>query len=259
MSASDYGGCSVPAEVYDIAFGWDPQPEVERLLFLAREAGCRVSRVLELGCGSGRLLAALEDRVAETVGVELSSTMAEYARQRCRGDIITGDMTDFALNRTFDLVFASANTIRHVLDDKRIAGMWKCIAQHLQPGGVFVADVELGVMAEAERLGRPARWMNSRGDSLVHVLWDVAQAPTPQAPRTRVRWEFELRGPRRQSWQESFDLRAYEADEFLHRATEGGGLEPVSIHELRDPYLFAVPVENVAGRVLVTLRRCRAE
>ena len=64
------------------------------------------SRVLEVGCGSGDLLASLNPAVG--VGCDISSTALEFARER-HGHLrfILGDILCAGLNETFDYVVVS--------------------------------------------------------------------------------------------------------------------------------------------------------
>jgi SAM-dependent methyltransferase len=253
-----YRGCAIPPEVHAVGFGWDPRPEVDRLLLLARDAGVTMRRALELGCGTGRLLACIRESVDEAIGLELSPTAAEYARSQANVEVHIGDMAAFDLPGRFDLIYASANTIRHVRDDDSVRRMWNCIADHLsqQPGGVFIADLELGAACEAERVGKPATWIMSRGEMLVRVRWAVVEPPAPGRPVTTIEWSFESRGVARPgTWSERFDLRAYEPREFLAMATADGRLECTGLHEPRDPYLVPRTLDRASGRTLVALQR----
>lgn len=252
-------GYTVPPEIYDVAVGWDPQPEVNRLLFLARQAGVEPRSVLELGCATGRLLHPLSAAVPDAWGIELSPTLAAFARSREAGKIVGGNMTDFDLDRSFDLIFTSANTIRHALTDAAIARMWHCIDAHLAPDGVFVADLELGFDAEAERVGRPAVWEIARGNKRVKTTWLVTHAPSPVTRCCGIAYCFESLGDESPGrWQESFELRTYDALEFLEIAETHGRLKPVGIYELRDPHLIETPARKAVGRHLVVLQRPRS-
>jgi SAM-dependent methyltransferase len=252
----DTAGYTVPPGIYDVAVGWNPQPEITRLLFVARQAGVTPAGALELGCGTGRLLPALRREVPDVCGIELSPAMAELARSRCAAEICVGDMSDFALGRRFDLLFSSANTIRHVLSDAAIRRMWGCVGKHLEPGGVFVADLEFGFAAEAEKVGEPATWVISRGELSVHTSWRVAEPPSPVTRCCTIEYTFEARGGASPGkWQERFPLRVYDAGEFLELALQSGGLELRGLYELRDPYLLATPPEKAVGRFLVVLQR----
>ncbi len=256
----------IPPGIYDVAFGWDPEPEIERLRFACGQAGCEPKSALELGCGTGRLLRALQRRVPDVVGLDLDPAMVAFARRYVRVPVLPGDMSKFACGTTFDLIHTSANTIRCVTEPAAILSMWRCIGVHLNPGGVFVADVELGFAAEAEKAGHPVSWMMSRGDALVHVTWQVVLAPDAQTRCSGLAWTFELRqGDKRESWREEFRLRTYDAAEFLEIATKpedaatGAGLAAAGIYEIRDPYLFETPPEKAVGRMLVVLKRTRGQ
>lgn len=250
-----YAGCAIPPEVYSIGFGWDPQPEVNRLLHLARAAGMTARSALELGCGTGRLLESLRAAVPEVAALDLSRAVVEFARSRSRAEVILADMSDFSLKRRFDLIYTSANTIRHVCDLSAVQRMWRCIGEHLSPGGVFIADLELGIAAEAARAAKPATWQVSRGSTLVHVSWEVLKPPGPASPLADIRWTFESRGGEAPGvWSETFQLRAYDAPDFVATAETHGGLECRGIHEPRDPYLVETPLDKAVGRMLVVFQ-----
>lgn len=250
-----YAGCAISPEVHSIGFGWDPQPEVNRLLHLARAGGVNARSALELGCGTGRLLESVRAAVPEVVALDLSRAVVEFARSRSRAEIIVANMSDFSLNRRFDLIYASANTIRHVCGLSAVQRMWQRIGEHLSPGGVFIADLELGIAAEAARVGKPATWEISRGSTLVHVSWEVVEPPSPASPLTGIRWTFESRGGETPGvWSEMFQLRAYDATGFVATAERHGGLECIGIHEPRDPYLVETSLAKAVGRMLVVLQ-----
>lgn len=249
-------GYTVPPEIYDIAVGWDPEPEVERLSLLAGQAGVHPHSVLELGCGTGRLLRAFRQRVPVVCGIELSSTLAEWGRAHDRGEILVGDMSDFALGRQFDLIFSSANTIRHVRSDDAIAHMWSCIRAHLEPGGVFIADLQLGLADDAAEVGRPVVWVVARGQTEVRASWLVVEPPLPTRRYCAIEYTFEVRrGSSRGTWTERFRLRTYDAAEFVRLAVADGDLELAGLYEVRDPYLLETSVDKAVGRFLVVLRR----
>lgn len=275
----EYAGCTIPPAIHALAFNWDPRPEIDRLQLLARQAGAPVRHVLELGCGTGRLLRAWKAAGVEATGIELSAAMARFARQRVNGEpdpghgtdagsdraqgtvaaVHAADMCRFDLGRTFDLIYTSANTIRHVCDGAQIATMWGCIRDHLAPGGLFIADLELGYEAEAAKVGRPARWHLSCEQGVVHASWEVIEAPAAHTRCCRVRWEFELRADAGcQTSREEFDLRTYDGPEFVALA-EAAGLRLEGMYELRDPYLIPLQPERAAGRTLVVFRRPRPE
>src|SRR5437016_6070098 len=103
------------AELYDIAFDWDLGDEAD---WIVERLGAK--SVLEPGCGSGRMLEALAERGLEVFGLDASQAMVALARARLggRGEVIVGDMTDFALGRTFDGAVSPINTLLHLTPDE---------------------------------------------------------------------------------------------------------------------------------------------
>ena len=67
----------------------------------------RVESALDFACGTGRILSVLEDYFSETIGVDVSYTMLEYARLMCpQSEIIHQDITVKPLDKTVGLVTA---------------------------------------------------------------------------------------------------------------------------------------------------------
>ncbi len=72
-------------------FHVDPTPFLEPFARRLRPG----SRVLDVGCGSGRDLAWLRRRGFEAIGFERSPGLAELARRETGGQVIVGDFTRF--------------------------------------------------------------------------------------------------------------------------------------------------------------------
>ena len=102
----------------------------------------RVGRVLDLGCGDGRLLALVLDARprAEGVAVDFSPTMLEAARARFAGarrvSVIEHDLaTPLPDLGTFDAIVSSF-AIHHLTDDRK-RELYLEIFEALAPGGRF--------------------------------------------------------------------------------------------------------------------------
>ncbi|GAA3681708.1 class I SAM-dependent methyltransferase [Nocardioides ginsengisoli] len=98
-------------------------------------------RVLDAGCGSGPLMAALRDRGAAVTGVDASAAMVELARARLGpdADLRVADLADplpFA-DADFDDVVASL--VLHYLQDW--AGPLAELRRVLRPGGRLMVSV----------------------------------------------------------------------------------------------------------------------
>ena len=86
-SAPDYG-----THFNNLAARYDelrPDPSYELIETLAREGDLRGRRILDLGCGTGRLSAALVERYGATVmGVDPSPEMLKIARRRAPDGVV---------------------------------------------------------------------------------------------------------------------------------------------------------------------------
>jgi trans-aconitate methyltransferase len=104
---------------------------------LAQLAPSPGERILDIGCGDGRLTAEIAASGAEVVGVDASPAMIEAARARGL-DARTVDARALPFAREFDAVFSNA-ALHWIPDpDAVLAG----VARALKPGGRLV--VELG-------------------------------------------------------------------------------------------------------------------
>ncbi len=101
---------------------------------------------MELACGTGRLANSLVRDGADYTGLELSSDFAALARKKLSHlsntpAIITGDMRDFQLNKTFDLIFIGFNSFLHLLTDEDAASFFTCVKKHLHENSRFLIDI----------------------------------------------------------------------------------------------------------------------
>lgn len=109
-------------------------------------------RILDLGCGTGQLTAAIAEAGARVVGLDNSRGMIEQARERFPElEFVSGDAADFSFPEPFDAVFSNA-VLHWVLDAE---GAVRRISATLRPGGRFVA--ELGGSGNVRRIAEALR------------------------------------------------------------------------------------------------------
>ena len=119
----------------------DPQPKIDRVLRFVETYNPKASSVLELGCGSGTILAGL-GRFATLSGVDISPEMLAIARDKApSAQLIEGDITDFELGERFDVVICVFDTLNHITSFDGWRALFACAHRHLEPGGLFVFDV----------------------------------------------------------------------------------------------------------------------
>ena len=107
-----------------------------------------VERILEAGCGSGRLVREMARRGYAVTGMDLSQPSLDYCAKKLkemgvRAVLSKQDMTDFHFDQPFDAAFNAINTFRHLETESAAANHLKCVAKHLCPGGVFVLSLHI--------------------------------------------------------------------------------------------------------------------
>jgi len=97
--------------------------------------------LLELGCGTGALLADLA-RSYQVTGLDRSPEMLAIAACRVpSARLVTGDMTSFALADRFDVAICMFDTLNHVPDFGGWQALFRCVHEHLSDDGLFIFDV----------------------------------------------------------------------------------------------------------------------
>ena len=101
---------------------------------------------MELACGTGRLANSLVRDGADYTGLELSPDFAELAQNKLDAyrntpSIITGDMRNFQLNKTFDLIFIGFNSFLHLLTDGDAVSFFTCVKKHMHKNSRFLIDI----------------------------------------------------------------------------------------------------------------------
>ncbi len=168
------------AQFYDVACGWSD--DFDYCVDLARDA----ASVLDLGCGTGELAAALAKDRAVT-GVDPAGAMLDIARQRQGGAAVTwvrADGRSVRLDRRFDLVLLTGHAFQVFLSRADQAALLATIAAHLEPGGRFIFDSRYPAfkswekwtqagstrMLDHPRLGAVEMWNDRSYDEATHIL-----------------------------------------------------------------------------------------
>ncbi|HWO26371.1 MAG TPA: class I SAM-dependent methyltransferase [Kofleriaceae bacterium] len=119
---------------------------------LARRRLGGSGRILELGCGSGRVTVPLARDGHEVVALDRSRPMLDRLRARvaalpaaaaARITPAEGDLRSFEVPGAFPLVIAAFNVLEHLYTRGEVDACLRSVAAHLAPGGVFAFDVQL--------------------------------------------------------------------------------------------------------------------
>lgn len=160
------------------------QATEELVAWLAREALIGPNRdVLDLGCGIGRVAAALAPRVRSVLGLDVSAGMIEEARLRhpcvpgLRFDVTSGADFSALPGGAFDLVLA-VDSFPYLVQAGVAEAHLRDAARLLRPGGaVAILNLSYRGDPEADRADA-GRWAAAYGFALIRDgeapfrLWD---------------------------------------------------------------------------------------
>jgi SAM-dependent methyltransferase len=118
--------------------------------FYVEEAHAAGGSVLEVGCGTGRILLPIARSGHSMDGLDSSPQMLDRCRAklaeepdavRHRVTLHQGDARDFDLGRQFDLVIAPFRVVQHLTTIEHQLAFLDSVARHLAPGGRLAFDV----------------------------------------------------------------------------------------------------------------------
>jgi trans-aconitate 2-methyltransferase len=208
-------------------------------------------RVLDAGCGTGRVTALLAERVpaGRVVAVDGSAAMVEQARARLgdQADVFRADLLDLELEEPVDAILSTA-TLHWIRDHDRVFAR---LLAALAPGGRLaaqcggagnVADVEAAVA----RVGHPALadWPGP---------WHFATPAETAARLRRLGWVDVW------TWPQAWPVRPEDPAEYLATVVLGSHLERLPgadrdafveavLHQLSEPLEIAYVRLNVLAR-----------
>jgi len=228
----DYAASIARSYDGDYALLRDPVGDRQFYAQLARDAG---GPVLELGCGTGRVLLPIAREGIECVGLDLSPAMLDVFRAKvppANLSLVQASLTDFDLGgRRFRLVFAAFRVFQHLLTIQEQLAALACARRHLAPGGLFVFDVFAPKLSRIELPEEPETQDVAvrDGDDVVRRFVAVWRDQAAQVQRVRLRHERWRAGAKLS--EETAEIRMrwffrYEVEHLLARA----GFEPIAFY-----------------------------
>ena len=162
MIGEYYGEGSLSVAFYDAVTSFDSNIKGD-IEFYAGLMERGSGRVLEIGCGTGRVAIELAAKGHSVLGVDLSEPMLEVARRKSRSPLrahlsdlgfLKHDMLKLDLPIQFDLVLLPYYTFNHLATRVLRARCLSVVAKHLLPGACAVIHA---VSPEEVSRDRPER------------------------------------------------------------------------------------------------------
>jgi SAM-dependent methyltransferase len=221
------------AEFYDDVVPHRQRPDVAFFVEMAQQA---TPPVLELGCGTGRVLLPTARAGIEITGLDVSLSMLAVCRQklarepdatRARVQLVHGNMCQFELGQSFGLITIPFRAFLHLLTVAEQLACLRSVYRHLRPGGRLLLDVfnpSLPHLVEE-------RYLAAYGEEPAFTL--------PDGRRVIRRHRHSARD----LYNQVIDI------ELLHDVTYPDGRQERLVHRLQLRYLFRFEAEHLLARV----------
>lgn len=256
LSSNERDNYTVLSQFYDLEF----EPFDADLHMYQQFAKRARGPILELGCGTGRVLPSLLEAGYPVSGVDTSEHMLEAARQRVGDEVelVNRDMRN--LNRSpelnnapFRFALSAINTFLHLPDVQSQLYALESIREVVQPGGILLLDVFLpdpayllsldgrvqhdfqSLLPSGDRLDK---WSSRTHDIAAQIIETTVffDITTPDGELTRLIDSYTTRY-----------IHVYELEHLLHRT----GWELVSLYGGYD----LEPFDSDAERIIALAAR----
>jgi SAM-dependent methyltransferase len=175
----------------------------------------RPKRVLEIGCGTGRLTIPLaREGVCSgftVTGLDTEAAMLNRAREHLRHEsadvqkvvrFVQGDARDLSSvgpsAERFDVILMPYGVAHHFLTNEDRLAAWRAAHGRLSPGGLFVVDItmpDLASLAETQNSSPRALDLDVEGADGRHLRRTVAQRYDATTQRLTMEFQYEVTEP----------------------------------------------------------------
>lgn len=241
--AGGYDEYEFVADFYDYVVPYRHRPDVVFFVEAAKESG---GPVLEVGCGTGRVLIPTARAGVKIVGLDLSRRMLRVCQERLqrepeavqsRVQLVQADMCNFKISQVFKLVTIPFRPFQHLTKVEDQIACLKGIHRHLVKGGRLILDIFNPYL---ERLA---------GDNLGQELGDEPEFTTPDGRRVVRRNKMVSR--------DIFNQISY--IELIYYVTHPNGREERLVHAFPMRYLFRFEAEHLLARCGFQLEQIYAD
>ena len=211
------------AQVYDLFMDNVPYEEwAAYVRGILTECGIGSGLVLDLGCGTGSLTECLARAGYDMIGVDSSEDMLEIAmdkRGRSGLDILylLQDMREFELYGTVRAVVSICDSMNYILDYADLVQVFRLVNNYLDPGGIFIFDLNTEYKYEALMGSRT--FAEDREDG--SFIWYNEYSPEDHINEYDLTL-FVREGKLFRRFQETHYQRAYSPAEVRRAAAEAG-------------------------------------
>lgn len=199
------------------------------LLNLLKEYGICSGIVLELGCGTGNICEYLAKKGYDVIGIDNSLEMLGVANEKKMEsgmDILylNQDMRNFELYGTVKAVVSNCDSINYILEKKDLIKVFKLVNNYLDPGGVFIFD--LNTEHKYKEIGDSVIAENREA---ISFIWENSYIPNKKLNRYDLTLFIKEEDGRFEKTEETHFQRAYSLEE-IKEVINKAGMEFVSAY-----------------------------
>jgi SAM-dependent methyltransferase len=221
------------ADLYDYVAPYRDRGDIAFFVDAAVTAG---GQVLEVGCGTGRVLIPTARTGIDIVGLDLSGQMLATCRERLlrepaavqeKATLVHADMRHFDLGRRFALATIPFRPFQHLLTVDDQLSCLGAIRQHLVDGGVLIFDIF-----------NPS--LDALANQPIGQETDAGEPEFTMPDGRRVTRSFKIVATDRFSQINDIEL--------LYNVTYPDGHQATLVHAFRMRYLFRYEAEHLLAR-----------
>ena len=255
----------ISAKHYDEAYAVkDDVVDQEFYVGLARQIG---GPMLELACGTGRILLPIAREGIAIHGVDLSVAMLNVLRKKLQHEpkdvrelvsVAEGDIRSYRSNREYPLVIIPFRPLQHMYTVEDQLAALKTAAFHLESDGILAFDV---FFPKFESIG------SGIGEELLELEWQVKSEPGKVVRRYLRKESIDKIN---QNFTATFIFRSYQDGKLVHEETEPLKMSYYTYPHLRALFLLAdleiveeyssfarTPLDNNAREMIFLLKKRR--
>ena len=230
-SLSEQSDRAQAAEFYDFAQPYRGRRDVDFYVALARECG---GPVLEIGCGTGRILIPTAREGVEIVGLDNSEPMLsicgnkllrEAPEVQSRIELERGDMRRFDLGAAFSLVTIPFHAFHNMTTIDEQLSCLASIHTHLVEGGRLALDLftpDLGRLANDDRAEQEEPFVMPDGRRVARSHRVVSGDLSNQVQNVRLIYDITHANGRTERIEHAFPFRYFFRFEVEHLLARSG-------------------------------------
>ena len=185
---------------YDVMIKHQKRPILQKdgPFYIEQAKRYRSRKILELGCGTGRIAIPFKEAGFDIIGIDLMETMLKEAKEkskikRLEIPFLQSDIRDFDLIDQFgkfDLIYAPAALFQALLTNRDFQKMLSCVKKHLSSSGrlifhMFNPNLEI-LTANPEELVERWEFPDPEGDGIMKVFETLSYDASRQLTTTKI-------------------------------------------------------------------------